>query len=83
MELVLVCATGIMCMGCFTLGAILGQKVSKGEDIKLPNINPLELYREREQKKEARAEQDRLETIMENVEVYDGTGNRQKDVPGR
>jgi hypothetical protein len=82
-EVLLVCAIGILCMTCFMLGAKLGQTVSKGEDIKLPTINPLELYREREERKAAQAVQDRVETILQNIDAYDGTGNRQTDVPGR
>ena len=83
MEIVLVLAVGAMCICCFMVGAKVGQTVSKGEEIKLPTVNPMELYREHEQKKEARAEQERIETIMRNVEAYDGTANRQEDVPGR
>ena len=84
MELLLmVLCTGAMCIVCFLIGASTGQKVSKGEDIKLPTLNPMEAYREREAKREARMEQDRLETIMQNIENYDGTANGQKDVPGR
>lgn len=83
MEIVLVLAVGAMCICCFMVGAKVGQTVSKGEDIKLPTVNPLELYREHEQKKEARAEQERIEVIMRNIEAYDGTADRQEDVPGR
>ena len=83
MDIALVAAVGIMCICCFMIGAKVGQTVNKGEDIKLPTVNPLELYREREQKREAREEQNRIEVIMRNVEAYDGTGNGQEDVPGR
>lgn len=83
MEIVLVLAVGAMCIFCFLVGAKVGQTVSKGENIELPTVNPLELYREHEQKREAGAEQDRIEVIMANVEAYDGTANGQKDVPGR
>ena len=83
MEVVLVLAVGAMCIVCFMVGAKVGQTVSKGEDIKLPTINPLELYREHEQKREAREQQERIDVIMSNIEAYDGTGNRQEDVPGR
>ena len=83
MEIALVCAVGAMCIVCFMVGAKVGQTVSKGEDVKLPNINPIEAYREHENKKNARAEQDRLDAIMRNIEAYDGTGNRQEDLPGR
>lgn len=81
MEILLVLTVGAMCIGCFIVGARVGQKVSKDEEIELPTINPIKLYREHEAKKEAEMEQDRLETIMQNIENYDGTSSNQKDVP--
>ena len=81
MEVLLMLGTGYLCIACFLIGAKVGQKVSKGEDIKLPKVNPMELYREREAKREAQAEQNRIDTIMRNIESYDGTGNGQEDVP--
>jgi hypothetical protein len=83
MEVVLVLTVGVLCIGCFIIGAKVGQTVSKGEDIKLPTVNPIEAYREHENKKNAKMEQERLDTIMRNIEAYDGTGNRQEDLPGR
>ncbi len=80
MDIVLVFLVGVMNICCFTLGAVIGQKVSKGEDIEPPTINPMQLYREKEAKKEAQMEQDRLDTIMRNIERYDGTSNGQEDV---
>ncbi len=83
MEVLLVLTVGALCIGCFIVGAKVGQTVSKGDEIKLPTINPLEAYREREQKKAAQEEQERIETIMRNIERYDGTAEGQEDVPGR
>lgn len=83
MEALLVAIMGAGCIACFLIGAKVGQTVSKGEDIKLPKVNPLEAYREREARKEAEMEQSRLDTIMQNIEAYDGTSNGQKDVPRR
>ena len=83
MEIVLVLAVGAMCICCFLIGAKVGQTVSRGEDIKLPTVNPIEIHREHEQKRAAREEQERIETIMRNIEAYDGTGAKQEDVPGR
>ena len=85
MEIALVMAAtafviGAMCIVCFYVGAKVGQSVSKGEDIQTPTINPLKAYREHEQRKEAEKEQNRMETIMQNIEAYDGTGEGQKDV---
>jgi hypothetical protein len=81
MEIILVLAVGAMCIVCFMVGAKVGQTVSKGEEIELPTINPIELYREHEAKKAAQAEQDRIDTIMRNIESYDGTPDRQEDLP--
>jgi hypothetical protein len=55
--------------------------VVKGEEVKLPSIDPLKAYREQQNRKEAEMELDKVETIMRNVEVYDGTSNGQRDVP--
>ena len=79
----MVIAVGVMCISCFMVGAKVGQTVSKGEEIKMPTINPIEAYREHENKKNAKAEQERLDAIMRNIESYDGTADRQEDLPGR
>lgn len=81
MEVLLIAVVAASNILCFLLGAKVGQKVSKGEDIKLPTANPIEAVRERREKKEAEMAQDRLETIMRNIESYDGTGAGQEDVP--
>jgi hypothetical protein len=65
---------------CFLFGAKVGQKVDKGESIEIPTLNPLEAYREHKDRKEAEREQDKIATIMHNIETYDGTGNGQRDV---
>lgn len=83
MEVLLLLVMGIANIVCFVIGAKVGQAVSKGEDIKTPTVNPLKAYREHESKKEAQMEQHRIDTIMRNIEGYDGTGRGQEDVPGR
>jgi hypothetical protein len=84
MEVVLVLTVGVLCISCFIIGAKVGQTVSKGEEVKMPAFfNPIEAYREHENKKHAREEQDILDTIMRNIECFDGTGRGQEDVPGR
>lgn len=82
MEVVTIVAMGFVCMACFLMGAKVAQKAGKGEEINMPNVpNPIEAIRERRDKKEAEMAQDRFETIMRNIDGYDGTGNGQKDVP--
>ena len=67
----------------FWVGAKIGQATKNGEEVKMPSINPVERIRERKDKKQAEMEQDRIDTIMRNIEGYDGTGRGQEDVPGR
>ena len=81
MDVLAILAFGFVCLACFLSGAKVGQAVQKGEKIETPNINPLEAIREHQSRKEAEREQDRLETILANIDAYDGTGRGQKDVP--
>lgn len=83
MEALLLAVMGLTNIACFVIGAKVGQTVSHGEVIETPTVNPLEMYRKHEAKKEAQKEQDRLETIMRNIESFDGTGRGQEDVPGK
>lgn len=83
MEVLLLLVMGAANIACFLIGAKIGQKVSKGEDIKLPKINPLELVQEQREKRAAQEERDKVDTILRNIENYDGTAYGQEDVPGR
>jgi hypothetical protein len=78
LEFALLCASNIICV---YIGTRLGQKVAKGEEVKLPSVNPLEAYKKHEAKKEAEMEQSKIDIILRNAEIYDGTPNGQKDVP--
>lgn len=83
MEALLLAVMGLTNIACFIIGAKVGQTVVKDKEIETPTINPMKAYREREAKKEAQMEQDRIDTIMRNIEGYDGTSRGQEDVPGR
>lgn len=76
--LTIMCASNIL---CFVVGARVGQKAVKGEEIKLPTVNPMEAVKEHRAKKAQEAEQERVETILRNIESYDGTAYGQKEVP--
>lgn len=80
MEALLMAVMGVMNIICFMIGAKVGQQTAKGESVELPTINPLEAYREKEAKKEADKELEKLDTIMRNIENYDGTSNGQEEV---
>lgn len=81
MEALLLLVMGAVCIGCFLVGAKVGQTVSKGEEVKLPTVNPMVVYREHQARQEAQKEQDRYNTILSNIEAYDGTPNGQEEVP--
>ena len=83
MEALLLMVMGLTNIACFMIGAKVGQQASRGEKIETPTVNPMEAYRQHKAKQEAQMEQDRRDTILHNIEVYDGTAFRQEDVPGR
>lgn len=81
MEVLLMAILSLSNIACFIIGARVGQKIVKGEEIETPEVNPFKAYQERKDKKEAEFEQSRIDTIMRNIENYDGTSNGQEDVP--
>jgi hypothetical protein len=85
MELLLILVSGAVNVACFIIGAKVGQSVSRGEEIKMPSVNPIKAEAERAYRKEAERETkrdaERLNTILRNIENYDGTGVGQEDVP--
>lgn len=80
MEVLLIAIVALSNILCFMLGARVGQKVVKGEEVKLPEVNPVKAYKQYEAKRELQREQTRYDTIMENIDNYDGTPFGQKEV---
>lgn len=78
--LLAVCASNV---ACFFIGAKIGQTAYKGERIELPAPDPMKAVQEHRDRKEAEMEQNRVDTILRNIEAYDGTSRGQEDVPGR
>ena len=62
----------------FYLGAKIGQKVDKGEKLVIPT--PTKVIEEYKENKERKREQERMNTMLENIDRYDGTGLGQKDI---
>jgi hypothetical protein len=83
MDVTTILAMGFVCLACFLTGVKVGQAVTKGEDVTLPSINPVEAVRKHQARKEAKAEQDRMSVILQNIDNYDGTSRGQQNVPGR
>lgn len=79
MEQVLLVA--VICLSnvvCLIAGAKIGQKVCRGEEIKLPN--PVERVQTFKEAQEYKKEQEAMETMLHNINVYDGTSVGQKDI---
>ena len=79
-TIILVLLMGGMNLLAFLIGARTAQKADKGEEIKLPSINPMQAYKEHREQSEASKEQERLNTMLENINNYDGTPTGQKDI---
>lgn len=80
LVLILVLVIGTLNVACFFIGAKVTQKADRGEPIELPSFNPIKAIREAQDKREADRKQEQLDTIMQNLEAYDGTSYGQKDV---
>ena len=80
----LIALVGFICICCFVTGAKVGQKVVRGEEVETPKIstlNPLKMYEEHKEKEELKKEKEKINTILRNIERYDGTDAGQEDVP--
>lgn len=80
MEVLLMAIMCLSNIACFVIGARVGQKVIKGEEVELPKVDPMQAVREHREKKEAEMEQAKFDTILRNIDSYDGTPNGQEDV---
>ena len=80
MEVLILTVSGLINIVCFIIGAKVGQTVNKGEKVELPTLNPLRAARENQARKAAEIKQDKLDTILRNIERYDGTSKGQEDV---
>ena len=81
MEALLMAIMGASCILCFMVGAKVGQQVANGETVELPKVEPMKAIKEHRAKKEAEYQQSKIDTILENIDNYDGTGYGQKEVP--
>lgn len=80
--ILLLTVSGTLNAVCFFIGAKAGQKVSRNETVELPKIvSPMEIHRRHKAERLSQKEQNIFETIMENIDTYNGTSIGQKDIP--
>lgn len=79
-NIILIAVIGLMNIICFFIGAKIGQKVTQGTEIKVPNpVKAVkEEIREYQDSREQKEWQATLDTNYHNIDVYDGTGIGQK-----
>ena len=65
---------GIFIILSYTLGLKNGQKLKNEEEIKIPEINPVKIVRNEIETFEQKKKQDAYDTMMANIDNYDGTG---------
>ena len=81
METILLIATiSMLNIVCFFIGAKVGQKVVKGEELKIPNLNPVKAIEEYKETKEYKENQERFNTMLDNINNYTPDGLGQRDI---
>lgn len=81
-TILLALVIGTLCTACFLIGATVGFRVQKGETPVEAPKNPVDALTERKDKRQARAEKERIDTILRNIDNYDGSGLGQEEVRG-
>lgn len=79
MDALTIAVMGAVNILCFMIGAKVGQSVSRGERVELPN--PVKAAKEHKAQQEAELIKDQYDTIMRNIDNYNGTSSGQEDVP--
>lgn len=85
-DVIIICTIfGVFIMVSFGVGMNAAIKIMKGQEIKVPNLNPISVVsnsiREHQEQKDVKKEQEKLEIIAQNIDNYDGTGLGQRDIP--
>ena len=71
-----------LCIISFTIGAMVGQRSQKGKDISLNPIKAVkEARQESKEKKEENLRVKKINTMLSNIDNYDGTGSGQTTIP--
>lgn len=63
---------------CLIKGINIGQKLTRGEEVSIPN--PVTALKEYQDEIEQKDEEIKVRTMLENIDIYDGTGLGQKDI---
>lgn len=80
-AIILCTIVGVFIIVSYSLGLKNGQRLSKNEEVVVPNVNPIKAIADEKEKYEERKKQEIQEINSYNIDHYDGTGLGQKDIP--
>lgn len=71
-----------LCIVSFVIGTTIGQKLQKGKTI---TLNPVKIVKEASQERKEKQQEDlrirQVNTILSNIDNYDGSGLGQAKIP--
>lgn len=72
---------GVFILIAYSLGLKNGQKLSKSEEVIVPELNPVKAIQKEIETVEEKKKQEAFDLMMSNIDNYDGTGLGQKNIP--
>lgn len=71
-----------MCILSFVIGAMVGQRTQKGKDITLNPVRAIkEEIKDSKEKKQEDLKIRQINTMLKNIDNYDGSGMGQSEIP--
>lgn len=82
-TIIILVIAAVLSAGSLIIGIVIGQRLGRGEAIRIPELDPTRVIQSRAEKAAQKAEDERNAVILRNLERYDGTSNGQEEVPRR
>lgn len=82
-TIIILVIAAVLSAGSLIIGIVIGQRLGRGEAIRVPELDPTRVIQSRAEKAAQKAEDDRMAVILRNLERYDGTSYGQEEVPRR
>lgn len=80
-ETAIICTIfGVFILVSYTLGLYNGQKLANKEKVSIPVVNPVKAVQEYQEDKREKKELEEFNTMLSNIENYDGTGLGQQEI---
>lgn len=80
-DVILLCTVfGVFLCFTFIKGIQIGQSIANNKLVEMPSLNIAKKVQEIKQNKQDQEEIYKMNTILENIENYDGTDTNQKEV---